>query len=240
MAALPAPSFELSGVRSERSGAPVLQGVTLRLSAGRVSVLVGPSGSGKTSLLRLLNRLDEPAAGTIRVGGREIREIPVLELRRTVGFVFQEPTVFPGTVEDNLRIALEVAGVGAAGQDGRIEEALRDAELGADFLRRAARELSGGERQRVTLARALVLRPRALLLDEPTSALDPATAERIVATIGEMGARRGITVVVSTHRHEEARGMADFVVLLRDGRVEEVGSPAELLDGRPKDGRASG
>jgi len=207
----------------------VLHGVTADLPSGRVSALVGRSGSGKTSLLRLLNRLDEPTAGSIRLQGTDIREMPVRDLRRRVGFVFQEPAVFPGTVEDNLRLALEVAGAEEADADGKIGEALRDAELPEAFLDRDARALSGGERQRVTLARALVLHPEVLLLDEPTSALDPETADRIVATIGEMSVRRGLTVVLSTHRLEEARRIAGFVVLLEEGRVVAAGAPDEVL-----------
>lgn len=190
---------------------------------------MGPSGSGKTSLLRLLNRLDEVGSGSVRVDGIELREIPVRELRRRIGFVFQQPAVFAGTVEENLRLALEVAGLEARDTEQRLAEALADAELPADFMRRDARALSGGEQQRVTLARALVLRPRALLLDEPTSALDPETADRIMATIGEMSSRRGITVILSTHRHEEARRVADLAVLMRAGTVADAGEPDRVL-----------
>jgi putative ABC transport system ATP-binding protein len=224
-----APAFTLHDLHADRGGAPVLHGVTVDLPRGRVSALVGRSGSGKTSLLRLLNRLDEPTSGVIRLEGTDVREMPVRDLRRRVGFVFQEPAVFAGTVHDNLRLALEVAGVEEDDVDGRVGEALRDAELPEAFLDRDAHALSGGERQRVTLARALVLHPEVLLLDEPTSALDPETADRIVATIGEMSIRRGLTVVLSTHRLEEARRIAGFVVLLEEGRLVAAGTPDEVL-----------
>jgi putative ABC transport system ATP-binding protein len=229
-----APSFSLRRVRTVRGGAPVLNGVTADLPAGRVCAVVGPSGSGKTSLLRLLNRLDEVGSGSIRVDGVAIHDIPVRELRRRVGFVFQRPAIFAGTVEANLRLALEIAGEAGDDDDERVLEALRDAELPEDFLPREARALSGGEQQRVTLARALVLRPQALLLDEPTSALDPEIADRIVGTIGDMSARRGITIVLSTHRLEEARRVADVVVLLRAGEVAAIGSPDQVLRRRPE------
>lgn len=225
----PAPAFSFRDVHSSRAGALVVKGITADLPSGRVSALVGPSGSGKTSLLRLLNRLDEPTSGSIHIDGRDIREIPVRDLRRRVGFVFQEPVVFRGTVEDNLRTALEIAQWDGADADGRIEAALGDAELGLDFLQRDARALSGGERQRIALARALVLQPEALLLDEPTSQLDPDTAARILTTIAEMSARRGITVVASMHRLEEARRIADVAVVIWDGRVTAQGGVREIL-----------
>jgi len=225
----PEPAFSLRDVHSERAGAPVLRGVSVDLPRGRVSTLVGPSGSGKTSVLRLLNRLDEIGSGSLRVEGTDIREIPVRALRRRVGFVFQDPALFSGTVDDNLRAALEVADVDESDTDDRLREALEDAELPPSFRSRDADALSGGERQRVSLARALVLRPRSLLLDEPTSALDPATADRVVATIGEMSSRRGITVVVSTHRIEEARRIADVVVLMEEGMIARAGTVGEVL-----------
>jgi putative ABC transport system ATP-binding protein len=230
----PAPSFSLRSVHTTRGGAPVLHGVSAELPAGRVSALVGPSGSGKTSMLRLLNRLDEVGSGSIRVDGVDLRDIPVRDLRRRVGFVFQQPAVFAGTVEANLRLALDIAGTDSRDEDERVSEALADAQLPREFLHREARALSGGEQQRVTLARALVLRPHALLLDEPTSALDPETADRIIGTIGEMSTRRGITVVLSTHRLEEARRVADVVVLMRAGEGVVTGAPAEVLPRPPE------
>lgn len=231
MATTPRPAFSLRDVRSRRAGAPVLNGVSTDLPSGRVSALVGPSGSGKTSLLRLLNRLDEIASGSIRVAGTDIRELPVRDLRRRIGFVFQEPAIFPGTVEQNVRVALAVAEWNGADARERIQAALDDAQLAPDFLHRDARMLSGGERQRLMLARALALEPDALLLDEPTSQLDPDTAARVLTTIAEMSARRGITVVASMHRIEEARRVADFVVALRDGRVTAQGGAPQILDG---------
>lgn len=225
------PAFSLRDVHSSRTGAPVLKGVTADVPSGQVSALVGPSGSGKTSLLRLLNRLDEATSGSIRVAGTDIREIPVRDLRRRIGFVFQEPAIFPGTVEHNIRFALAVAEWNGPDARGRLEAALGDAQLSADFLRRDARALSGGERQRLMLARALALEPEALLLDEPTSQLDPDTAARVLTTIAGMSARRGITVVASMHRIEEARRMADFVVALRDGHVTAQGGARQILDG---------
>ncbi|MGH7574556.1 MAG: ABC transporter ATP-binding protein [Longimicrobiales bacterium] len=231
MATIPPPAFSLRDVRSQRAGAPVLKGVSTDLPSGRVSALVGPSGSGKTSLLRLLNRLDEIASGSIRVAGTDIREIPVRDLRRRIGLVFHEPAIFPGTVEQNIRMALAVAEWNGADAHERTQAALDEAQLAPDFLHRDARMLSGGERQRLMLARALALEPDALLLDEPTSQLDPDTAARVLTTIAEMSARRGITVVASMHRIEEARRVADFVVALRDGRVTAQGGAPQILDG---------
>ena len=223
------PALSLHEVGAIRSGVRVLSGITAELPPGGVTALVGPSGSGKSSLLRLLNRLDDPSDGAISLDGEDLTELPVRDLRRRVGFVFQEPALFPGSVAENLRAALEVSELPVEDEEERLREALQEAELPDSFLTRPARELSGGEAQRVTLARALVLRPSALLLDEPTSALDPSTAERIVETIGEMSQRRGITIVVSTHRLDEARAMADFVLLLDSGRLVRCGPPGEVL-----------
>lgn len=128
-------------------------------------------------------------------------------------------------------MALAVAEWNGADARERIQAALDDAQLAPDFLHRDARMLSGGERQRLMLARALALEPDALLLDEPTSQLDPDTAARVLTTIAEMSARRGITVVASMHRIEEARRVADFVVALRDGRVTAQGGAPQILDG---------
>lgn len=222
-------AFLLRDVRIERGGRPVLRGVDLDVPVGRVTVLLGPSGSGKTSMLRVLNRLDDPAGGEVLYRGRPVSEYPVRELRRRVGFVFQAPVMFDGTVRENLRVSGELSGWREAETGERIREALELAELDEELLDRAGDELSVGQQQRANLARALVNRPETLLLDEPTSALDAVTSRRLLRTLRRLTEGEGRTAVMATHREEEARVVGDLAVLLRDGGVAGVGRPEAVL-----------
>ena len=220
------PLFSLRGVSQERGGAVILRDLTLDLPRTSITALVGPSGAGKTSLLRLLNRLDDPTAGTVAFDGRPITSYPVGRLRRRVGFVFQSPAMFPGTVSDNLRTAAELGE--AAADAPPLERVLAAVELSADYASREAGRLSGGEQQRVSLARALMTRPEVLLLDEPTSALDPEVAERLLATVARLTRERGVAVVMVTHRLSEARDISTYTAMLEGGRLVESG-PTERL-----------
>jgi putative ABC transport system ATP-binding protein len=208
----------------------VLAGVTIDLPKGGFSALIGPSGAGKTSLLRLLNRLDDPASGVVRFLGRPIVDFPVRALRRRVGFVFQAPAMFPGTVAQNLAIVPRLGGEAVAAHvSARIAEILRLVELGADFEDRIAADLSGGEQQRVALARALMTGPEVLLLDEPTAALDPEVAEHLMHTLRRLRESAGLTIVMVTHRLSEARLASTYAVMLEAGRVVEAGPSARLF-----------
>lgn len=224
------PLFRLEGVHQERGGRRVLHDLDLCIPPGEITVLLGPSGAGKTSLLRLLNRLDEPAEGEVRFRGRSVTEWPVRRLRRRVAFVFQEPVMLAGTVAGDLEVAAELGGRDGREPPARIREALALAELGEELLDRPSDELSVGQKQRVNLARALVSRPEALLLDEPTAALDPPTSRRLLETIRRLCRETGLTVVMATHRVEEARATADRAVMLADGRVVEAGARQSVLD----------
>jgi putative ABC transport system ATP-binding protein len=231
-------AFGLENVTQERGGRQVLAGVTVDLPKGGFSALIGPSGAGKTSLLRLLNRLDDPASGGVRFLGRPIVEFPVRALRRRVGFVFQAPAMFPGTVGENLAIVPTLGGEAAGtAVPGRIAEILHLVELGTDFEDRIAADLSGGEKQRVALARALMTGPEVLLLDEPTAALDPEVAERLMHTLRRLREDTGLTIVMVTHRLSEARLASTFVVMLEAGRVVEAGPSARFFSA-PVEARA--
>jgi ABC-type methionine transport system ATPase subunit len=208
----------------------VLRELALEIPSGRVVALIGPSGAGKSSLLRLLNRLDDPTTGSVQYAGRPITDYPVRALRRRVGFVFQAPTMFAGTVADNLRVAATIAGLDAArATDDALSALLDSVELDRSYLAREAGRLSGGEQQRVSIARALISTPDVLLLDEPTSALDPEVAERFMATVARLNRERGLSLVMVTHRLAEARAWSDTTVMLDAGRVVEVGPTATLF-----------
>lgn len=227
------PLFALRDVAQQRSGQRVLDGVTLDLPARELIALVGPSGAGKTSLLRLLNRLDDPTAGTVRFHGQPIAAFPVRELRCRIGFVFQTPVMFPGTVADNLRAAARLAGARRAPEGRQAAETwiaplLGQVELDPSFAERDASRLSGGEKQRVALARALATHPEVLLLDEPTSALDPEVADRIMATVTRLTRERPLSTLMITHRLAEARAASTYVVMMERGRIVEAG-PARAL-----------
>jgi ABC-type methionine transport system ATPase subunit len=220
----------LRDVRQVRGVRTLLDGVSLDLPHGGFTALIGPSGAGKTSLLRLLNRLDDPASGSIDLFGRPLAEYRIRELRRRVGFVFQTPVMFSGTVRDNLQVAHGLAKAEVPAVDEkRVAELFTLCGLDASYADRQAADLSGGEKQRVSIARALTTRPDVLLLDEPTAALDPEVADRLMHTLAHLRETTGITMVTVTHRLREARVAATYVVMLEAGRVVEAGDAAKLM-----------
>jgi putative ABC transport system ATP-binding protein len=220
-------AFSLRQVQQIRGSVHTLRDVDLDIPAGEVVALVGPSGAGKTSLIRLLNRLDDPASGSVAYNGAPIESIPVRELRRRVAFVFQTPVMFGGTVAENLVVARDLAGV-APIKTLDPDEALRLAGLDSALASRDAQSLSGGERQRVSIARALMTGPETLLLDEPTSALDPDVADHILATVRTLAVSMRLTVVMVTHRLEEARFASTYTVFMEAAKVIESG-PTEMM-----------
>jgi ABC-type methionine transport system ATPase subunit len=224
------PAFTLHSVRQEKGSVRVLDEISLEIPSGEITALIGPSGAGKTALLRLLNRLDDPVTGEIRYRGEPIVDIPVMVLRRRVGFVFQTPVMFPGTVRDNLDAAAHIAGVQAEEIPGRKVESLRLAELDSALADRDASRLSGGEQQRANIARALMTMPETLLMDEPTASLDPETAEKLGWTVARLSAERGLTVMLATHRLTEAKAVCTYAVMLDEGRLVEAGPAVELFD----------
>ena len=194
------------------SGSCILDEITTQVPSGRVTVLSGPSGAGKSTLLRLCNRLEVPTSGVVRFNGDDIEALDPLWLRRRVGMVFQRPTLFAGTVRDNLRVAAPDA------SDTDFVDALVRAGLGAAFLDRDGGELSGGEAQRACLARTLVTSPEVLLMDEPTSSLDDANTrllERHTTALIE----DGVTVLWVTHDLAQADRIADHSIALEGGRL---------------------
>jgi putative ABC transport system ATP-binding protein len=212
--------FSLVDVCVDRAGRPVLTGLTVEFETGATAV-VGPSGAGKSTLLRLLNRLTEPDRGAIAFAGHPLADYDILELRRTVALVPQIPALLDGTVEDNIRFV-----VGLAGRAVDVREALDASGLDASFAGRDAAHLSVGEQQRAMLARALAQAPQVLLLDEPTSALDEASRDAVESTLHDLRARRDLSVLLVTHDREQAGRLAERVVRLDAGRIVEANESA--------------
>jgi UDP-glucose/iron transport system ATP-binding protein len=208
-----APLFELDHVVvAIDDGSRILDVDHLAIPHGGITVLAGPSGAGKSTLLRLCNRLEVPTSGTVRYCGEDIAALDPLQHRRSVGMVFQRPTLFGGTVRTNLAVACPEA------DDAMFVGALERAGLAGTFLSRIGDDLSGGEAQRACLARTLLTRPQVLLLDEPTSSLDQATSERLERSVRAL-ADDGVGVIWVSHDLAQVRRISDRVVVLDQGRV---------------------
>ena len=207
-------------------GKNILSGVSFEVLAGELFGIVGASGSGKSSLLRLLNRLDEPSGGTAFLNGLDYRQLPPRELRRRVGMVTQRPFMFPGDVAGNLRFG--PAQRGETLPDDQIARLLARVGL-AGFAAQDASVLSGGEQQRVSLARTLANHPEVLLLDEPTSALDEQAKSGIEGLVRALVSDAGLTCVMVTHDREQARRLCRRVIVLDGGRLVRSGPTEEVL-----------
>jgi putative ABC transport system ATP-binding protein len=191
----------------------VLRGLRLAIGPGATAVL-GPSGAGKSTLLRLLNRLADPDSGTVRFRGDDVRSLDPRELRRMACLVPQLPAPLPGSVAENVRY-----GPALCGRTVGVGRPLELAGLSSAYAQREASRLSVGEQQRVMLARALALEPEVLLLDEPTSALDDRTQAGVEATLADLAARTGVSMVLVTHDRGQANRLATRIVHLFDGAV---------------------
>jgi len=204
----------------------LVEDATFEVRTGEVLAIVGPSGSGKSSLLRLLNRLDEPSSGTVYVEGIDYRQIAPRELRRKLGMVNQRPYLFPGTVEQNLRFGPLQRGESLS-QDS-IEQLLVRVGL-KGYAGRNVANLSGGEAQRVSVARTLANSPLVLLLDEPTSALDETSKLEVESTIQRIVREQGLTCILVTHDTAQAARLAERVLLLEAGHIVRQGPIDEVL-----------
>jgi osmoprotectant transport system ATP-binding protein len=217
-----------------------VDGVDLTVARGECVFLVGGSGCGKTTTLKMINRLVEPTEGTIRIDGRGHEEMPAPELRRRIGYGFQQVGLFPHlNVAGNVGITPELLGWEPARIAARVDELLERVELSPqDYRDRLPSELSGGQQQRVGLARALAAEPAILLLDEPFGALDPLTRDRLQQSFRTLRAELGLTVIFVSHDMTEALLLADRIAVMAEGRIVQVGRPAALLEA-PADERVA-
>jgi putative ABC transport system ATP-binding protein len=218
-------------VGSGADGRRILEDVSFEVRRGTVFTVLGPSGSGKSTLLRCLDRLLEPTSGRVRLDGRDAAELPVQDLRRRVGMVFQAAALFEGTVMDNVLYGprLHVSVPGAAELE-LTERLLGRVGLPATFRDKPVEELSGGEAQRLCLARALANEPEVLLLDEPTAALDPTASQVVEDLLAELAGDTDLTMVFVTHNLAQARRIGDRGMLLVDGHVVEQGELPGFLE----------
>lgn len=202
--------------------------VSIDVRPGEFLSLLGPSGSGKTTLLMMIAGFEMPTSGEIRIGDRDVTY--VAPNRRNVGMVFQRYALFPHmTVADNVAFPLLMHKVAKNEAARRVDDALAMVQL-EDFGKRMPGELSGGQQQRVAVARALVFEPPVLLMDEPLGALDKKLREQMQIEIKRLQQRLGVTVIYVTHDQEEALTMSDRIAVMRDGSLEQIGSPSELYD----------
>jgi putative spermidine/putrescine transport system ATP-binding protein len=218
--------LSLQGVTKRFGQTAAVDDVSLDIPAGRFVCLLGPSGCGKTTLLRLVAGLEEPSAGRILVGGRDQTQVPTH--KRGIGMVFQSLALFPHlSVGDNVAYPLSVRGASRTERRARAEELLKLVQL-PGMADRRIHQLSGGQRQRVAIARGLAIDPALFLLDEPLSALDANLREHMQIELRQLQTRLGVTTLVVTHDQKEALTMADLVVVMDRGRVQQVGPPMEV------------
>ncbi len=215
--------LEIQNLYKMYEGQPLLKGVNLCVAAGETVCLLGPSGSGKSTLLRLISGLELPESGVIRWNGVDQAGVPVH--RRQFGLMFQEYALFPHrSVAENVGFGLRMQGLPASQVRQQVQDALEQVNL-EKFGKRRVTDLSGGEQQRVALARALAPRPRLLMLDEPLGALDRTLREQLLNELRGLLHRTGIPAIYVTHDQEEAYALADRMILLHAGRVEQDDVP---------------
>jgi multiple sugar transport system ATP-binding protein len=220
--------LELHGVEKHFGALKAIKGIDLAVEKGEFVVFVGPSGCGKSTLLRMIAGLTEIDAGSLRLDGRDITRLA--SSKRDLAMVFQSYALYPHmSVADNMSFALRLANVDKAVIKEKVQRAAEILNL-VQYLHRTPKELSGGQRQRVAIGRAIVRAPKVFLFDEPLSNLDAALRGQTRVEIAKLHRELGATTIYVTHDQVEAMTLADRVVVLRDGAIEQVGSPLELYD----------
>ena len=221
-------AISLNTLRKSYDGHEIVHGIDLDIEDGEFVVFVGPSGCGKSTLLKMIAGLEEISSGDIRIGGRSVRGVP--PAKRGIAMVFQSYALYPHMrVYDNIAFGLKIAGLGKPEIDKRVCDAARILQL-ENLLDRYPRQLSGGQRQRVAIGRAIAREPKVLLFDEPLSNLDAALRGQTRIEIGRLHQALKSTIIYVTHDQVEAMTLADRIVLLNEGRIEQVGTPLELYE----------
>ncbi len=225
------PAIKLTKLTKSFGAVNAVDGVDLDIAEGEFFSMLGPSGSGKTTVLRLIAGFEQPSSGTVQLRGRDVTGTAPFD--RDVNTVFQDYALFPHmTVLENVAYGLRVRGMRKAERTALAQESLDTVRL-SDFGKRKPSELSGGQRQRVALARATVVKPKVLLLDEPLGALDLKLREQMQVELKELQRSLGITFIFVTHDQEEALTLSDRIAVFNNGKVVQLGSPAEIYE-RPK------
>ncbi len=222
------PHLQLDRLSKQYAHHTVVDSVSLDVEQGEMVVLLGPSGCGKTTILRMIAGLTPASSGDLLLDGASILSLPAHD--REMGIVFQSYALFPHmTVAKNIAFGLEMRRQSTAAIDARVREMLALVKLDA-LAERLPRQLSGGQQQRVALARALAIHPRVLLLDEPLSNLDAALRQEVARDIRILQREGGLTAIMVTHDQDEAMAMADRLVVMQDGRVQQIGSQQDLYE----------
>ena len=223
--------LETSNLSKTYDGSKVLDVDEFSVEEGETLVFLGPSGAGKSVLLRILNLLEPPSSGNVRLGGEEILGLQGREkvkLARRMAMLFQEPLLFTGSVSRNVAYGLKVRGFPPSEIEKRVADALRAVRL-VGFGERHVSTLSGGEAQRVALARAMVVEPEVMFLDEPFANLDRLNRDALQVEVGEILKRKGMTAVFVTHDQQEAARLGDRILVLDEGRIVQRGIPSEIF-----------
>jgi len=209
--------IEFKEVSYSSFGKEILKNISVKFEGGAIHTIVGPSGAGKSTLIKLINRLIEPTHGSILIDDVDIKTIDVIDLRRRIGMVFQQPHLFEGTVKENIEYGPMLKGE----KNINVEYYLSIAGLNSEYATRDVKSLSGGEQQRVSIARTLANNPETLLLDEPTSALDPTSTEIVEKLIFYLKEKMNLTIIWITHNMEQAKRIGDYTALLNKGQLIE-------------------
>jgi multiple sugar transport system ATP-binding protein len=219
-------AITLKGLKKSYGNAHVIKGVDITIEDGEFCVFVGPSGCGKSTLLRMIAGLEDISGGTLDIGGKVVNDLPPKD--RGVAMVFQSYAIFPHmTVRENVAFGLTIAGDSKDVKDAKVAEAARILQM-EHLMDRRPSQLSGGQRQRVAIGRAIVRKPAVFLFDEPLSNLDAALRMDMRMEIGKLHKALGATMVYVTHDQVEAMTLADKIVVLKDGLVQQIGSPMDL------------